>query len=114
MTKSRKENTRKQAPNERPADLLFWFGPGKVSRYEARAAADTRVSIGRTDSKRALGFKIVARGRKSVKFVLDKDQVAELAAYLRVMARGLRKPLGRKKDQISVAAMFADELKKPT
>lgn len=51
------------------------------------AAADTRsdteVSIGRTNSKRALGF-IVTRGRKTMDFVLNKEQVARLAHYLTI------------------------------
>jgi hypothetical protein len=83
----------KQAPDERPADLLFWWKDGACSRCDARA------SIGRTNSKRALGF-IVTQGRKRMLFVLDKDQVTELAAYLRMISPGLLKPLGRKKHHV--------------
>jgi len=96
----------KEAPNERPADLLFWFRDGTCSQYTARSAADTRISIGRTNSKRALGF-VVTRGRKSVDFVLDKDQVTE-AAYLRIFSPRLLKPRGRKKRQFSIAATLAN------
>jgi hypothetical protein len=92
---------------ERPAYLVFWFKNGACCRYDARVPADTKVSIGRTDSKRALGF-IVKQGDKSLDFVLDKDQVAELAAYLGAFSRVLLKPLGRKKPQLSIAAMVAD------
>jgi hypothetical protein len=38
-------------------------------------------------SKRALGF-MVSRGKTVMDFVLDKDQVAELAAYLKHVALG--------------------------
>jgi hypothetical protein len=92
--------------NERPADLLFWFKDGACSKYEARVKADVGVSIGRTDSKRALGFQIF-KGKKMVAdFVLNRDQVAELATYLQHCALGrLRKPLGRKKTQVSLVAL---------
>jgi hypothetical protein len=38
-------------------------------------------------------------------FVLDKDQVAELAAYLRLAFGGLREPLGRKQAPTGVRAL---------
>lgn len=66
---------------ERPADLLFWIGDGHCSGYKARVAAEVEVSIGRTNSKRGLGF-LVTVGNRTIDFVLDRDQVAELAAYL--------------------------------
>src|SRR5262249_33388795 len=62
--------------------------------------ADTEVSIGRTNSKRALGF-IVTRWKKGgpaagpaaeMEFVLDKDQVAQLASYLTKQQARLLKP----------------------
>jgi hypothetical protein len=56
-----------------------------------------RTPIGRTNSKRALGF-IVSRGGTSMDFVLDRDQVAALAAYIQHCALPrLLKPLGRKR-----------------
>jgi hypothetical protein len=89
--------------NERPADLLFWFADGFCGTHQARTAASTRVSIGRTNSKRALGF-TVSNGEKMVAdFVLDRDQVGELASFLQVSASGLRKPLGRKRQQLNLA-----------
>jgi hypothetical protein len=94
-----------QQKGEHPADLLFWFGDGHLSSYEARVAAVTEVSIGRTNSKRAAGF-FVSRGETSIDFVLDRDQVAELVAFLQnCMLPRLLKPLGRKQDQISIATM---------
>jgi hypothetical protein len=91
-----------KALNERPADLLFWWKDGACRNCRARVTADTEVSIGRTNSKRALGF-VVTQGRKSVDFVLDKDQVSELAAFLGMSLPRLLKPLGRKKQQLSLA-----------
>ena len=91
---------------ERAADLLFWFGDGFHAPYRARVAADTEVSIGRTNSKRALGFRI-SRGRAQMDFVLNRDQVTELAAYLQCQLPRLLKPLGRKPEQISIAASLS-------
>ena len=51
-------------PNERPADLIFWFRNGSCGGYCARVKACREVSIGRTDSKRGLGF-IVSWGRRT-------------------------------------------------
>jgi hypothetical protein len=53
--------------DEQPTNLLFWFKDGMVMRYDARVAATTKVSIGRTDSKRALGF-VVTRGKARLDF----------------------------------------------
>ena len=55
---------------EQPADLLFWVGNGACGYYLARARASTEVSIGRTNSKRALGFE-VSRGDTRLDFVLN-------------------------------------------
>jgi hypothetical protein len=95
---------------ERPAELLFWFGDGACTPCYARLAADVEVSIGRTNSERALGFS-VRKGRKEViDFVLDRDQVAELAAFLRLALPRLRKPLGRRRDDQESVEAFAREL----
>jgi hypothetical protein len=104
-TSRRKANGRahKKVWLEQPTDLLFWFGDGHLGGFRARVNASTEVSIGRTDSKRGLGF-VVKRGNSQADFVLDKDQVAELAAYLQHRAPPLRKPLGRRRDQMSLAA----------
>ncbi len=90
--------------DERPTDLLFWPKDGMWWRYRPRVPASAEVSIGRTNSKRGLGF-IVTNGTKKVDFTLDKDQVAELAAFLQNALSGLRKPLGRKQKQLSLVAM---------
>jgi hypothetical protein len=77
---------------ERPANLLLWLGDGHCCPYKARVAADIQVSIGRTNSKRALGFLISKGGELVSDFVLNRDQVAELATFIRFNANRLRKP----------------------
>jgi hypothetical protein len=97
---------RKRRSNERPANLEFWHADGHARWFEARVAADIEISIGRTDSERALGFIVTNNGKMLADFVLDRDQVAELATYLRFFALGrLKKPLGRKRIQVSYAAL---------
>jgi hypothetical protein len=98
---------KRKGMEERPADLLFWFGDGACTSLRARVAANTEVSIGRTNSQRALGFLVTVGRRREiiVDFVLDRDQVADLATYLQLQRGRLRKPLGRKpKHQMSLAA----------
>lgn len=107
MADKPKTKMTKTAPGERPANLLFWFKDGFCATYKARVTAEAKVSIGRTNSKRGLGF-IVSSGKKKIDFVLDRDQVAELAAYLQHHALpGLRAPLGRKQEQISLADLLS-------
>ena len=81
---------------EKPAEISFWLKDGSCAACKPRQTAETQVSIGRTDSKRALGF-IVKRHDTRIDFVLDKEQTADLAAYLHLMDGGLSKPLGRRK-----------------
>jgi len=100
---TRKRQPKAEVAPERPATLLFWWRDGMLSTYDARVPADTEVSIGRAGSKRALGF-MITRGRKAMDFVLDKDQVAELAAFLRLSHARLLKPRGKPKRQLSPAA----------
>src|SRR4029077_13727722 len=97
---------KKKKNNERPADLLFWFKDGFCGGYRARVPADTEISIGRTDSKRALGFLVRIKGETQFDFVLNRDQVGELIAYLQLFKPGLLKPLGRKPSQLSFASAF--------
>jgi hypothetical protein len=94
---------KKPAPGERPANMKLWFRDGFVYPCRPRIAADAEISIGRTDSKRGLGFMVTIGKGKPVDFTLDRDQVAELAAFLRHCALPiLRKPLGRKPEQMSL------------
>jgi hypothetical protein len=90
-------NAVKRPANERPADLRFWLKSGSCSGCDAPWKAEMKVSVGRTDSKRALGFWVSKRdgGTHVADFVLDRHQAAELAAYLSFMADyALAKPLG--------------------
>jgi hypothetical protein len=89
---------------EHPADLLLWFADGWCGDFPPRVKADTEVSIGRTDSKRGLGFRIMNKQKKVIDFALDRDQVIELIEYLKLAVPRLRKPLGRKRVQNTVAA----------
>jgi len=90
---------------ERPANLVFWLKDGMLNAYNARVPADVGVSIGRTDSERALGFYVISDKQLKADFVLDRDQCTELAAYLELMTPGLRKPQGRKPPQLSMVPM---------
>ena len=99
-----------QYDGERPADLLFWFGNGSLGGHKARVKADIEVSIGRTDSKRALGF-VVTNGADSFDFVLNRDQVIELTTFLQIQVGRLRKPVGRKPHQLSFVGLAEMEEK---
>ena len=59
-----------------------------VSSSHACAVTRMKVSIGQTDSKRALGFTVDRGGKIITDFVLDRDQVAQLTAYLKIMQVG--------------------------
>jgi hypothetical protein len=92
--------------SERPANLLFWFKDGMCGRFDARVEARVKVSIGRTDSKRALGFIISTPETVLADFVFDRDQLAELGAFIEMSRARLRKPLRRKPKQISLAKLL--------
>jgi|EndMetStandDraft_8_1072994.scaffolds.fasta_scaffold21535_2 hypothetical protein len=102
----RRPRPKSKDKGERPADLTFWFRDGFCGGYDARVEANTELSIGRTNSRRALGFIINRNGRmlEGSDFVLDRDQCEELAAYLQQFAP-LKKPQGRKPRQISLVAL---------
>ena len=80
-----------KSDDEQPANLLFWIKDGCLSGCSLPIKTDTEVSIGRANSKRALGL-IVKRGNMSLDFVLNKDQVAELIEYLQYSHRRLLNP----------------------
>jgi hypothetical protein len=90
-----------RSATEQPTDLLFWLGDGACGAYRARVPATTKVSIGRTDSKRALGF-IASRGETRLDFVLNKDQVEEPIAYLQIIQAGLLIPILSKSDSLGI------------
>jgi len=69
--------------DERPADLELWTGDGQGAPCPARQGkpASVQVSIGRTDSERALGFSI--HDGKTINFVLNRAQVETLLHFCR-------------------------------
>ena len=73
---------------ERPCDMTLWLN-GALYPYRARVKANTQLSLDLTDSERALGV-IVSRGDQQLECMLNKDQVEELAAYLRFISPQLR------------------------
>lgn len=81
--------------NEKPAKLVLWMMNGSVFDCEPPNHADIKVSVGRTNSKEALGF-VVTNGEDRMMFVLDKYQVAELAAYCLIQLKRLKKRRGPK------------------
>jgi len=105
MTKPKKR-PRSPFKDERSADLHLWIENGYACVASARLAAEMEVSIGRTNSERAMGFVVGVVGDchrlkwtrhddKQMAFVLDRDQVVELIGYLQSQLSWLRKPLGR-------------------
>jgi hypothetical protein len=106
MTMKKKSTKRPRSPfkGERSADMMPWAQNGATGRSPARLAADVVLSVGRTDSERALGFLLYADGDKKlpkfendqIDFVLDRDQIEELIGYLQSQLGRLRKPLGRR------------------
>jgi hypothetical protein len=95
MKRSNAAKRKNPAPGERSADLTLWIKNGCLAAFDARFAADAEVSVGRTDSERALGFTVTIGEKMVADFVLDRDQVEELAAYLQHNVY-LRRPLGRR------------------
>jgi hypothetical protein len=83
---------------ERPANLSLWYCDGAGGGDPVKGA-EVEVSIGRAASKRTLGF-VVVKGKDQERiadFVLTRDQVCSLIAYLRFTAlpalRGRKRPL---------------------
>jgi hypothetical protein len=79
-----KVKTKKQADDERPADLTFWYKNGHIGGSHAvdSGPQDIEISIGRTNSERALGFIVFRKDMDKVDFVLTKNQVVQLIKFL--------------------------------
>jgi hypothetical protein len=73
-------------PPETPVDLELWFQDGAVmtgNDPNRRRVRWPLVSIGRTDSKRRLGFAVKMTARSPwILFTLDRVQAANLRNYL--------------------------------
>ena len=85
----------KRAPAELPAELWLWFGDGAVARFPGEGKSATVVSVGRTDSERAMGFRITDGDDEIARFVLSRGQVEHLAGFLARSLSGLKR--GRKR-----------------
>jgi len=103
-----KKRPRSPFKHERSADLTLWIADGFAGGQPARVATDIEVSVGRTNSERAIGFVVYKKktGRRldpnhpdnMAAFVLDRDQVTALIGLLQAKLRTLRRPHGRKTD----------------
>jgi len=72
-----------KAPAEQTVDLTLWMKDGVVAVKRGRGSKLPDVSVGRTDSKRRVGFMVEApSGREIVRFALDRAQVQSLRDYL--------------------------------
>lgn len=81
--------------DEQRADLDLWVKNGCGSWHRGQGKNLPKVSIGRTDSERGLGFVITApSGRQRAEFVLDRCQVEDLHDYLGQQIRRLRNERG--------------------
>jgi hypothetical protein len=90
---------------KRPANMSLWWGNGEVASYKARIPAEVEVSLGLTGrGEGQMGFIIYQRGNRIMDFVLDRDQVAELGAYLARFLTKLSKPRGGNPLRLSPAA----------
>lgn len=83
------------ALRERAATLLLWFGDGALKPVEGPAGTVVELSIGRTASKRNLGFILTEEKKRETDFVLSRAQVEELHRYLGLTLRRLRGPHSR-------------------
>jgi hypothetical protein len=105
--------TKKKADGERPADLTFWLKDGFISgsSVEDSGPQDTEISIGRTNSKRALGFVVIRKGMDSVDFVLNKAQVADLVKFLQFQLPRLQPTKLKPQSQGIFDALFDNDRK---
>jgi hypothetical protein len=84
-TKSTPKKRRPVPSDEQRVNLMLWQSDGVAALCEGTGKEPlSEVSVGRTDSKRGLGFEIVMRpGAEPVaSFVLDRAQVERLHAFL--------------------------------
>jgi hypothetical protein len=86
--------------NERRCNLHLWLGDGQLAWHDDLGNPDLEVSIGRTDSEFGLGFVV-----GDAQFVLDQAQVGNLAAFLTLQARRMKKS-GRRRGVINFATLL--------
>jgi hypothetical protein len=84
---------------EQPVDLTTWIMDGTANAIRGKGKNLPMVNIGRTDSKRGLGF-LVTFNKKTerVAFVLDRNQVMALHQHLAYQIPRLRGPKRTRQD----------------
>jgi hypothetical protein len=88
-----KKSTVRKTTDEQSADLILWRGDGCVANHKSGKPRLPEVSVGRTDSRRGLGFQITKpNGAEITAFVLDRAQVQALSRYLQDAPKRLRAP----------------------
>lgn len=76
--------------DEQRIDLSPFWHDGAVRVFPGRGRNLPDLCLGRTDSKRGLGFEFT-HGEQVVRFVLDREQVKVLREYLDYQARRIQK-----------------------
>lgn len=80
---------------ETPVDLWLWPRNGQIflgNDPKAPSVSSPRVEVGRTDSKRRLGFAVEMTARTpSILFTLDRVQIKNLRDHLTYQLRRVRK-----------------------
>ncbi len=94
------------ASTETPVDLLLWPANGCIKdgnydweegRRRRKAPEWPQVSVGRTDSKRRLGFSVqMSPKTPEIRFTLDRVQVANLRDHLIYQLKRLKRGASRK------------------
>jgi hypothetical protein len=77
---------------EQSVEVTVWMGDGFCGSYPGGDSSWPELSIGRTDSKQALGFIIHDQERKAITaFVLNREQLKHLIPYFQGQLRRLKK-----------------------
>jgi hypothetical protein len=99
---------------EQRVDVLFWLHDGRLIWHDGhhrRGVKLPEVSIGRTNSKRGLGF-VVSNGSQDTLFVLDRSQVENLHAFLGCQI-GRLKPMAWPPDTLNMTKMISAATAQP-
>ena len=75
---------------ERRVDLTLWMADGVAAWARGKGRNLPRVEVGRTASRRRLGFLVVAEGKEVTRFALDRTQVKRLRDHLEYQIPRLR------------------------
>ena len=81
-----------ESATEQSVSLWLWLGDGALlAPFQGDRDSPVEVSVGRTDSKRAIGFRVTGKG-KNVLFVLNREQVELLSNFLDRSVSRLKPP----------------------